>query len=246
MKNLENVEKLNELIESNAYLEAFDELREIICSKRANGPRRFRTWHFPNDWNGDFAAVTKIITAKQFRRILKEQNVNDHWVIIPSHYTSFRDRWRLEYFFDPTREFPVNFNPLIRRDAVRPCFPPMTVREFDDLADVQYDPYVLHLAIDVRFPSNLIVTEVRKEIKEWIIDLGVETSRGMGRPKSRSTTQRLVTKAWEEYCKGKKMTGYQQCKKIAEEIEKSGEKSPDPMTIYRHYLPRIKKKAKKR
>lgn len=55
------------------------------------------------------------IPLEKVKRILRHENINDHWVVIPNRYRDFMEKWGLEFLFDPMKECPRGFNPFDSR-----------------------------------------------------------------------------------------------------------------------------------
>ncbi len=128
-------ESLTELAETRAYQRGFSELIAKITSQKTAKALRFTTWHWPMEWDGDFKKVTQNISLAQFKKILKEGKVNESYILIPDSYSNFKDRWQIDFFFDPRRSRPNDFCPFsfTRRPMVRPCFPPMSEDHYEKI-----------------------------------------------------------------------------------------------------------------
>lgn len=236
-------ERLAELRENDEYHNDFNKLKREILSKSKIKRGFLIKWHIPEDWDGDLNKVSQKIPFRQFKNILSTENVNDWWVLIPTSYFPFKERWDVEYFFDPTKRSPNNFQPFKRKHPVIPCFPPMSEREFDALPEGNFEPYKLHLEVDINFPIKEILREVRKEIKEWKDDLSLKVKSPRGRPKSKYSRLILMKEIFKNQCAGHRLGAHRESEILHRTlIPILGDKeTPSVSTIMRHHLPAIRK-----
>ena len=250
MEEIEIKERLNELILSEAYKKDFNKLLRKIHSNRNRKSLRFACGGLiPKNWNGDPKKIIRNISFAQFESTLRSPNINNFRISIPGPYLSFIDKWQVEYFFDPTKSTPFNFNPFVKIHPVSPCFPSASGRVYDTICEnemaienprtARSTPYKLYIGIDVRFPLGVITGEVKKQVGGWRDAVVPSVPKRKGRPKSKATISMAIRKILEKHPDWSKLSKSQQAKRISEELIKGDYRDAvlEPISIMRRYLP---------
>lgn len=113
--------RFKELIESKEYRKDFQKLKlEILSTKDFKAPPKIDlkkiTQKKPFEWSSpqflkvNFEKSLKcgwkrmdLLPLAEAQKLLKRGNINNEWVRIPDIYSDFKEKWSLEYFFDPSK-----------------------------------------------------------------------------------------------------------------------------------------------
>jgi hypothetical protein len=203
------LKRLCELKESQDYKEEFQKIKSKILSKRIKVDKftslyiisaipkreRLETW---------FEYIKRVqkdhplsYSINKIREILENGNINEHVILIPKGFEKFKNRYDLDYFFDPTKDSPRNFNPFHHRTSVTTCFPVFTRRGFvkDKIweiwepSDLYYRPRTLYdpnkvdsndSKVCLEIDMDASMDEIKREVAEAITTHKKLLGRGRG------------------------------------------------------------------
>ena len=162
MRNVRPPEaRFRELVQSKTYSEEFHELKVKILSIKSDSPeeRSTRKWlyFFKLGVHKTGWMLPSPITIEEAQDILKNGNINEHWVMIPEEYSKFKERWEVEYLFDPHQGYKKGFNPIDSRTPVTLVY--LAPQD-------KYKPYKVLLEIDIRHPLIKLASSFKEAIED--------------------------------------------------------------------------------
>lgn len=118
--------RLRELVESTTYRKDFSDLKKSIFELKS--PNKGKAFIFKEKGQLFWGAFTKVdctqsietgiihrisIPLKRVQSLLKNGNINEEYVEIPSHYEDFIRKYRLKYFFNPIQPYQLRLDPFV-------------------------------------------------------------------------------------------------------------------------------------
>jgi len=118
--------RLRELVESTEYRKDFSDLKKSILELKS--PNKGNGFIFKEEGRSFWCSFTGVdctksiktriihrtfIPLKRVQALLKNGNINEHWVEIPSVYEDFTAKYELNFLFDPTQPYQLRLDPFV-------------------------------------------------------------------------------------------------------------------------------------
>ena len=159
--------RLRELIESTEYKKDFRELKKSILASEEKEP--------PDLWFTEVVDPNTVLangrvlsfTLKEVQALLKKGNLNDYYLIIPSAFSYFKMKYKLEFFFDPGRAYPQEFDPFndiplsVHSPLVGETFAPF----FPDPLNINNDNTKVLIMVDITHPLPVLEKRIKAKLK---------------------------------------------------------------------------------
>lgn len=160
--------RLRELVESTKYKKDFEEVKNSILASEKKEPPDLWFTEVVDPNTVDMASGRALsFTLKEVQALLKKGNLNNYYLIIPSTFSYFKMKYKLEFFFDPGRAYPQGFDPF--NDIPLSVHSPLTGQTFapfyPDPLNTSNDKTKVLIMFDITYPLPVLEKRIKAKLK---------------------------------------------------------------------------------
>ena len=164
--------RLRELVESTEYQKDFKDLKKSILELKS--PKKRKAFIIKEGGVGNFTEVDstksiktriihrELIPLKRVQSLLKNGNINEHWVEIPSVYKDFETKYGLNFLLDPAQPYQLRLDPFV---------PPLVWSFGSDTIGTK-----IKMMIDISYPTKVLENSFKMALrnlkKMWNLKAG--------------------------------------------------------------------------